>query len=123
VERHVEAAAHPFDEVRKIEVLETERGDIEGDADVEAIFAPVEPLPQYGPQAPQGKLVDEAMFFGERDEHRRLDRPELRIVPPDQRFDLFQRAVSQRNLWLVDHVQMLFAKRLLKPVDDLQLRD
>ena len=92
-------------------MLEAERGDVEGDAGVEALVAPVEPLPQDRPQAPLGELVDQAVLLGQRNEARRLDRPELRIVPADQRLDPDQAAVAQRHLGLVDHVQPLLVER------------
>ena len=83
---------------------------------------PFEPLAKDLAQAPLGELVDQAMFFGERHEERRLDRPELRIVPADQRLDLPQPAVAQRDLWLIDHSQLLRLKCALKTVEQPQLR-
>ena len=77
---------------------------------VEALLAPVEPLPEDRPQAPLGEVVDQPVVFGQRNEARRLDRAELGIVPADQRLDAAQAAVAQRDLGLVDHPQPLLAR-------------
>src|SRR5207253_2064252 len=94
-----------------IEVLETERRDVERDRDVDAYLAPVEPLPEDGAQTPQGELVDQSVIFSEPHEARRLHRPEFRIVPADQGLDPDQSAVAQRHLGLVDHVEPLLFQR------------
>ena len=54
---------------------------------VDAFVAPIEPLAKDRAQAPLGEIVDEPVLLGERNETRRLDRPELRIVPAHQRLD------------------------------------
>ena len=78
------------------------------------VVAPVEPLAQDRPKAPLGEVVDQPMVLGQRNEARRLDRPELGIVPADQRLDPHQPAVAQRDFGLVDHPQPLLLERLLE---------
>ncbi len=78
---------------------------------VDTFFPPVEPLAQDRPEAPLGQLVDEPMLFGQRDETGRFHRPQVRVVPSDQRLDAGQTALSHRHFRLVNHVQALLFER------------
>src|SRR5436190_23589237 len=64
--------------------------------------------------------MDEAMLFGEWNEIGWLDRAEVRIFPPDQRFDLPKTSVPQRYFRLINHVEALGIERPLKTGDQLQ---
>src|SRR5205085_8978962 len=103
-------------------MFEAERGDVEGDARVDTLVAPVEPLAQDGPQTPLGELVDESMLFGQRDEAGRGNRRQLRVVTGNQRFDQGQMAVVERDLRLVDHVQSLVFERALEASEKPRVR-
>ena len=50
---YVERPAHPLDQVGEVEVLETERGNVESDAGVDALLPPFEPLPRRIRRRPQ----------------------------------------------------------------------
>ena len=95
VGRHVERAAHPLDQVGKVEVLQAERRNVERDAGVDAFVAPVEPLLEDRPEAPLGEVVDQPMLFGQRNEARRREpgrcsgssqrtRASTRVSPPSR---------------------------------------
>ena len=108
--RNLKRGAHALDEVRKIEVLQAERRNVEGDRRVDPLVAPVEPLPENRPKAPLSEVVDEPVFLGERHEPRRLDAAQFRILPADQRLDPLQCAVAKLDLGLVEHVQLLLLR-------------
>ena len=79
--RDAERAAHALDEVGEIELVEAQRADVEGDAGVEPLVAPAEPLAQRGAQAPLGQFVDQAVLFGQRHEARRRHHADARDRP------------------------------------------
>ena len=103
-------------------MLQAECRDVEGDAGVESLVPPVDPLPQDAAETPLGELVDEAVFLGEGHEVRWLDGAQFGVLPAHERFDLPQTPVAERDLGLIDHVQLLLVERALKAVDQLQLR-
>ncbi len=119
VGRNLQAPAHALDQVREIELLQAERGDVERDRRIDALVAPVEPLPQHRAQPPQGQLVDQPVALGQRHEARRLDRAELGIIPADQRLDPLQLAVLERHLGLVDHAQLVALHGALQALHQL----
>src|SRR5881628_2835519 len=102
-------------------MLQAERRNIESNAGVERLLLPFEPLAQDLPQAPLGEVVDQAMFFSQRNEIRRFDRSQFRVVPANQSLDLLQAAVPERNLGLVDHAEVLALNRPFQSAEQLKL--
>ena len=122
VGRHVERAAHPLDQVGKIELFERQSAEMLKAMQVSMPrVAPLQPLAKRRGQAPLGQLVDQPVALGQRHEARRRHRPSFGIVPPHQRLDPLQAAVGQRHLGLVDHVQPMIDQRALEPVEQAEI--
>src|SRR5689334_21692254 len=78
---------------------------------VDPFLAPIEPLPKDRAQAPMSEVVDQAVFFGQRNEPRGFHRSKLGIVPADQRFDPGEAPFADAHLGLIDHVEALLLER------------
>src|SRR6187200_302257 len=58
VRRHVHLAADALDEIRKVEALEADSRDVEGEAGLETLTAPYQPLTKRFAEAPLGQWID-----------------------------------------------------------------
>jgi hypothetical protein len=88
--------------------LELDRRQVDRDRDV---LRPFGRLGAGGPQHPFADLVDQPDFLGERDEHRRADRPVLGMVPADQRLEPGHRLARGVDAGLVDDPQLALLER------------
>ena len=87
VSRNIECTAHALDEVGEVEPLKADRGDVEGEAGLEALLAPDPPLIERRPEPPFGERIDKAVLLRQRNEAGRGDGAELRVVPANERLD------------------------------------
>ena len=87
----------------ELRILEIDRRQIDRHAgNIESGLAPLRHLPAGLADRPQADLLDQAALFGQRDEFRRRDLAEHRIVPARQRLDAVDGAVDGSDLRLID---------------------
>ena len=105
---------------RELRVQERARGEVDGDAQLAALVLPHAHLLQRGVEHVGGQRRDQAGLLGDRDELRRADEAEPRVLPARERLDADDRARLELGLGLEEERDLAVLDRLAQAAGERQ---